>query len=378
MKPIIERGTRRPFWSTKLSPELSLVRPFDKNILILTLIALIPCIIVAYMMSATGDYTLYDIFPVLTLPLFLDGIIIYIHERRWKSFIIVILFTTTLIILHVFNYIILTPTIMFFILFILLGGVGVVAIAEAIQRLTFYKIVHSIEYMNVKKKFSFFDRIISFIFNVPEDLDTRNITMNYNLQRTSIPWKEMAQTIAVALMLGMTIWIYISMNPAFMDTNSFGSLKSVSVFMFSLILMIPLIVLPFTIFKSLEVRIETSYRAFYVHSGAMETIKRMALPIGATLIFVFLAINQSDPLQVLTYIGVSALTIIFVVGYTCILYYTTNERTLAKDITAKWTIFRPVPIFVRLDDDIRGRSPDEKLPGTPVRDLSDFGDLKLP
>jgi hypothetical protein len=378
MKPKIERGKGRFFWSTKLSPDLSLVRKFDKTVLLVTLLAIIPCAVAAYFMAVYGDYTLYDIVPVMTLPLFLDGILIYIHERRWKSSLAVLLLVLLFAVLHFTGHITLTLTILFFTLFILFGGTGVVALAEGFQRFMFYKVVHSIEYMNVKKKFNVFDKVISFIFNVPEDLDTRNITMNYNLERTSIPWKEMMQTITVALMLGMTIWIYISMNPNFMDSDTYGSLTSVSVFMFSLILMIPLLVLPFTIFKSLEVRIETNYRAFHIHSGAMETMKRMALPIGATLIYVFLAINKSDPLQVLTYIGVSALAIIFVVGYTCILYYTTNERTLVRDIAAKWKVFRPVPVFVRLDDENRGRNADEKLPGTPLRDLSDFGELDLP
>lgn len=377
MKPIIEKGIGRVFWSTKLSPELSLVRKFDKTILAITLLAMIPCAIAAYLLTASGGATLYNIVPIMTLPLFLDGIVIFIRERRWKSFLVVLLSIGALGMLHLTGYVTLTPTILFFVFFIFFGGAGVVALAEGFQRFMFYKIVHSIEYMNVKKKLNILDRIVSFIFNIPEDLDTRNITMNYNLQRTSIPWKEMMQTISVALMLGMTIWIYISMNPNFMDSGTFGSLMSVSVFMFSLILMIPLLVLPFTIFKSLEVRIETNYRAFHIHSGAMETMKRMALPIGATLIYVFLAINKSDPWQVLGYIGFSALAIVFVVGYTCILYYTANERILVNDIAAKWRVFRPVPIFVRLDEDNRGRNTDDRLPGTPMRNLTDFGELDL-
>lgn len=376
MKPKIERGKRGSFWSTKLSPDISLVRKFDRNIILITILALIPCGIAAYYMAGTGDYTVYDIVPVLTLPLFLDGIIIYIQERRWKLSMVVAAVIAIFATLHYLDYITLTTTMMFFILFILIGATGVIAIAEAIQRMTFYKVVHSIEYMNVKKKLSIFDRIVSFIFNIPEDLDTRNITMNYNLQRTSIPWKEMMQTITVALMLGMTIWIYISMNPAFMVSDDY-ELTSVSIFMFSLVLMIPLLVLPFTIFKSLEVRIETNYRSFHIHSGAMETMKRMALPIGATFLYVFLAINKSDSIQVLTYIGASAFAIIFVVGYTCILYYTTNERTLARDIAAKWKVFRPVPIFVSLDDANRVRNND-RLPGTPTRNLTDFGELEFP
>ncbi|HKM13437.1 MAG TPA: hypothetical protein VJY42_00715 [Candidatus Methanomethylophilaceae archaeon] len=378
MKPKIERGSRGSFWSTKLSSDLSLLRKSDKNIVLITILALIPCIALCYYMAGTGNYNAYDMVPVLTLPLFFDGIIIYISEKRWKSFALLVIVVAALAAVHFLEYIILTPTTLFFFLFILIGGTGVVAIAEAIQRATFYSIVHSIEYMNVKNKMSFFDKMVSFLFNVPEDLDTRNITMNYNLQRMSIPWKEMMQTIGVALMLGMTIWIYISMNPAFMEPGTLDGVSQISIFMFSLVLIIPLLVLPFTIFKSLDVRVQTNYRAFHVHGGAMETIKRMALPIGATLIYVLLAINQADMMRVVAYIGASALAIVFVVGYTCLLYYSTNERPLVKDIAAKWKIFRPVPIFVSLDDDNNSRMSGGELPGTPSRDLSEFGELVLP
>lgn len=378
MKPKIERGNRRSFWSTRLSSDLSLLRKSDKNIVLITILALVPCIAMCYYMAGTGNYNAYDMVPILTLPLFLDGIIIYISERRWKSFALLAIVVVALSIVHLLEYITLTPTTLFFFLFILIGGTGVVAIAEAIQRATFYSIVHSIEYMNVKSKMSFFDKMVSFVFNVPEDLDTRNITMNYNLQRMSIPWKEMAQTIGVALMLGMTIWIYISMNPAFMEPETLNGISQISIFMFSLVLIIPLLVLPFTIFKSLDVRVETNYRAFHIHGGAMETIKRMALPIGATLIYVLLAINQADLIRVVAYIGGSALAIVFVVGYTCILYYSANERPLVKDIAAKWKIFRPVPIFVSLDNGNSHRNPEGELPGTPRRDMSEFGELILP
>lgn len=374
MKPKIEKGKRGTFWSTRISPDLSLLRKRDRYTILLTLLAFLACMVAYYYFSTNGDHVMYDLVPLLTLPLFLDGIAIYIKERRWKSFVVLVAMIGVLVALHMVGYIEVTPTILFFILFVLIGATGVVAIAEAIQRAIFYRVVHSIEYMNVKEKLSIWDKAVSFLFNVPEDLDTRNITMNYNLQRTSIPWKEMFNTISMALMLGMFLWIYISMNPVFMSEGSF---TSIPVFMFSLILVIPLLVLPFTIFKSLDVRVETNYRSFHIHSGVMETLKRMALPIGAALLYVLLAINESNILHVATFIGASAMAIIFVVGYTCILYYSTNERPLVNDIVTKWRIFRPVPIFVSLDDKSSNKAKFDDVPGTPKRDKSDFGELIL-
>ncbi|MGI5964343.1 MAG: hypothetical protein ACOX8L_00565 [Candidatus Methanomethylophilaceae archaeon] len=376
MKHKLEKGNKGAFWSTRMSSELSLVRKSDRNIVLLTVISLIPCIIAYYFLSETGKYGTYDLIPILTMPLFFAGVLVYVGQKRWKQFLVILVITAVLAVLWYLEYVDISVTVLFFVMFILIGATGVVFLAEAIQRAIFYRVVHSIEYMNVKKKLSLWDKSVAFLFNVPDDLDTRNITMNYNLQRTSIPWKEMMQTIMTALMLGMFIWIYVSMNPSFMQTKI---IDSIPVFMFSLILIIPLLVLPLTIFKSLDVRVETNYRAFRIHNGAMETLKRMALPIMAALFFVLLAINKSDPLRVLTFIGISALAIIFVVGYTCIFFYTTNEREIVSDIVAKWKIFRPVPIFAGLEEERGKQAPAmDGLPGTPVRDRTDFGELILP
>ena len=121
MKPKIERGKRGSFWSTRLSSDLSLLRRSDKNIVLITILALIPCISLCYYMAGTGNYNVYDMVPVLTLPLFLDGMIIYISERRWKSFALLVVVMTVLATVHYLEYVILTPTTLFFFLFILIG-----------------------------------------------------------------------------------------------------------------------------------------------------------------------------------------------------------------------------------------------------------------
>jgi len=265
-------------------------------------------------------------------------------------------------------------TLVFLFLFLIIGASGVVALVDAFQRSIFYRVLRRIEYINVKNKLTVKDKVVAFLFNVPEDLDTRNITMDYELSRTKIPWKEVWNSISLGLMVGMFIWIYISMNPSFMDLSVE---TSVPLLMFTLILYIPILVMPWSIFRSLNVRIETGYRDFKVYNGIRATLQRMAVPVIAALFFVLLAINKSDIEAVAFYIAISAAMIVVTLTFASILYYGIFEAVTINDIVSKWKMFRPVPVFVGLEADEKRPSRDD-LPGTPKRDKTNFGKLTLP
>ena len=69
-----------------------------------------------------------------------------------------------------------------FILFLLVGSEGVAQMVEIIQRQTFYSILRSVERVNVKDKMTILDKVIVFFFNVPVDLDTRNLVIDRNTE----------------------------------------------------------------------------------------------------------------------------------------------------------------------------------------------------
>jgi hypothetical protein len=202
--------------------------------------------------------------------------------------------------------------------------------------------------------------------------------MDYSLRRAGIPWKEMLGTISLGLMVGMFIWIYISMNPSIMDLSSdldISHIGSAHFLIFTIILYIPVIVLPWSIFKSLNVRVETNYRDFRVYNGVRSTIQTMAVPIVAAFILVFTALASADYLSVLYYIGLSVVMVAAIVALVAVFYYVGFETVLINDIISKWKTFRPVPIFIGLKDKEQKR---DDVPGTPRRDTGDFGKLTLP
>ncbi|MEE3363820.1 MAG: hypothetical protein VZR03_03910, partial [Methanomethylophilus sp.] len=84
--------------------------------------------------------------------------------------------------------------------------------------------------------------------------------------------------------------------------------------------------------------------------------------------------QKDNPVEVLLYIGFSAVIILFVVFLTSIIYYYAMEATTSADIAKKWKIFIPVPLLLSLHEDTVIR---KKYPGTPVRDENDMSDINL-
>ncbi|MCL1978844.1 MAG: hypothetical protein FWG60_01625, partial [Methanomassiliicoccaceae archaeon] len=175
----IEKGRNRDFWADQLPEGISLVRGFDKCIIIAAAVSFI--ISLAYVLfEGTGGGVMHEVMPWLALPFFVCGVIFYIRSKYW---ILLILAAAAMVLWFVE----VPETLIFLLLFLIVGASGVVALVDALQRAVFYQVLRTIEYVNVKDKLSSKDRLVAFLFNVPEDLDTRNITMDYELSRTKIP-----------------------------------------------------------------------------------------------------------------------------------------------------------------------------------------------
>ncbi|MCL2712128.1 MAG: hypothetical protein FWD37_02475 [Methanomassiliicoccaceae archaeon] len=336
--------------------ELSLVRGEDKTMLMIFLISLAACAIATYALIYTRTVETSAALMLLAAPFLITGLITYVHSGMWKTLIAALAVPTVLFFADMH---IMVP---FFVAFLLIGCAGIVAVSVALQRIVFFSVISTVEYVNIREKLSLWDRLVIFAFNIPPNIDTRNITMDHNLKRSGIPAREMLGTISFAFMVGIAMWIYLSLNPAFM-----GNIKlyEAPIFVFSLIMFIPLLVLPWTPFKSLNVRITTNYRDFSVYKGATETLRRMAIPVFAVAVFILVALNTISVIAVLGFIAASVIFNIIVVAVSCVIFYTFFESEFVDDAVTKWKIFRPVKIDMELTDI---SSETDEMPGTPERD----------
>ena len=374
-------GKKGGFWENDSLKELNLMERYDRLVLLVFFLSFVICVTTMFIFVAVLEVDIMDSAMLLTAPFFILGLMWYNHTKKWSTLIIILIISVALYLyLHYstggFNfdgdfYLQNDFLFLFALDFIFVGSVGVVAFVSALQRLIFYRVVTKIQSMNIKDKMSFEDKVIAFFFNVPNDLDTRELTMDYNLKRASIPWSEIRETITLGLMIGIFLWIYISMSPKFVGLGTFNNIP---VYIFAIVLYIPVIVMPWSIFNALHVRIKTKYRDFSLYEGIKGTIKRVVLPMFAALIYLLTAFHDNDVMTVLTFIGTSIVMLIIVIVFTSGIYYAYFENKLVDDIVAKWRVFRPVELLMTVGDDSNKK---KDFPGTPKRDMTEYGELSF-
>ncbi len=363
----IEDGEKRSFW--KDTPVgLSVVRTFDKVVLVVWILSLFAFFATVFWVNGRYvDLTIYDTMAYVAVPFAIVGFIYIVDHKNVTALMVMVLIgVLTFIVTKSFSYVLI-------LIYLLLGALGVACVVDALQRIIFYRVVGHIRYANVKEKLTLGDRFCAFLFNVPPDLDTRNIAIEPKKLGTKFPWKDMGSTVVLSLIVGMFFWIYLSMNPSFMHMEYSAK---VPIFIFGTTMYVPVIVLPFSVFKSLNVKITTSYRDFPLYNGAVATIYRMAVPIFAAMLYVLhAALSQDDPFNVILYILYSTVIILFVVFLTSIIYYYTIEATTSADISNKWKLFMPVPLLMNLHEEVVEET--VSYPGTPSRDESDMSEISL-
>lgn len=357
------------FGSEKKPRNINLLRRIDKLILTIFAVSLLACLVAVVALAFLTELRFFDVIPLITAPFFVLGVFWYVKSKRWYFFIAIAALIAALYFgAGVDNFVLL-----FFIGFILVGIPGVVSVVEVIQRRIFYGVLGSVEYMNVKTKLTAKEKLVGFMFNIPHDIDSRNLTMDYNLKRAAFPWREVAGTMYLGFMIGTFLWIYMSMNPLFMDVGIMDS----PIYIFSIVLYIPVLVMPWSIFRSLNVRIETKYRDFTLYHGILETLKRMVIPIFAAFLFVLTAVNKNGLGTVLGFIAISVVINMTIILLMSVYYYRFFEGDVVNDIVSKWKEFRPVPLLLGVGDRSRTQRLGD-LPGTPTRDLKDYGEMEFP
>jgi len=341
---------------------IRLLRKPDKMVGLLFLGLLLASMIAYVFLAATEEFTVYTALPVMALPFFVVGVIFYVVNRRFIA-------AAVIVVLSIIAYLIMPDSVLF-ILYLLVCAEGVATIVEVFQRLVFYEILSRVERVNVKEKMDIVDNLIVFFFNIPVDLDTRNIKIEANISRNKLPVADMVSCMIISVLFCMFLWIYVVLNPAVSLQT-----EGVPIYTFTIILYISALVMPWTIFSTVNVRIETDYRSFKLYDGFMETFKRMFLPAFAALVFLFIALYNG--LDNLYYIVMSLVMIIVMTIFTSAMYFTSNELSMVNDILDKWNVFHPTEIYSGYDSVRRKTSLSDDIPGTPRRNPSECFALEL-
>jgi hypothetical protein len=212
------------------------------------------------------------------------------------------------------------------------GAVGVMTAVE--RRLTPW-ILDVITQSGDKKKLTMVERALRWLFDVPYVLDTKTLSMKEHVQKTELVWKEMGLPVALQLFFGLVLGIYVSLNP-FISDRSPEALVAIFSMLSNAALVIPVIVLPWFIFRRLGVSIKGQTREFTLYNGIKARVFQSYFAVGTIVIIVRLSISE---ISVTDYIAgfASFMIMLFLTSVLCtFVYFNYFENALAEDISREY------------------------------------------
>lgn len=341
-------------------------RPFDVRVTLGWAVSLVVSFIIYLYLAFHEGKGFYEPFAWLSAPFVVAGAMYAVHRRSIGPLIVVVLAVTLLIVVKApWPWVVVA-------LFLIMGAVGSSCVVGAVARLRFYPTMRRIRLMNIKPRRSLADRFTAFVFDVPSDMDTRSLAIEPPDRRHTRPRGQAASSMALSLPVLLVIWVILIEAPHVVTDAG----DSAPIFLFTLLLYVPVAMLPVSVYRSAGARIVSGGRSFEVRRGLTSTLSRLTLPVAMALV-ILMAARWGDPGfdDSLRGIALSGLAALFSTGAVCAVYLRVEEREVVSDIGSKWGAFMPVDV---LDGgDVPGGG-SEDFPGTPKRDRADTGAVRIP
>ncbi len=267
---------------------------------------------------------------LLSLTDILDG---YFKINQENNFIVYL-------ILWVFTYLFLVIFIMQSILFVM--GFGVNGISSAVERgigpetmLFISRISHKTSKSMKKKEPRLYLRYhtLRWRFNIPNNLNTKPLTVSKVKPRRQFPWKQFKFAIIWENLFGIVLAINISLNPLLLNEISIEELFATSSFIAAFIL---ILIFPFLIYNRINAIIGGVKKPFKLESGLRNRTFQIVASVG-TLIFLIRFILQDFTLETVIlsffifFLAYLAISIILT-----LIYYNYFEDDLASDIANRY------------------------------------------
>lgn len=209
------------------------------------------------------------------------------------------------------------------------GGIAVmVAIA---RRLTPWILIQIVE-ADPARKPTVKDRAIRWLFNIPEVLDTRTLKISPLKTDRRLRWSDVRLAIQWELFFGAILAIYISFNP-FISDRSTSALLGIFGILISGSVLIPLLILPWQVFRRLDACIEGPRRSFTLYTGVRSRLLQSYLAIGTLVILVRLAISTIDVEAYLLWFAAFLAALLWISLTFTFVYFNYFEEQLVEDIS---------------------------------------------
>ncbi len=332
-------------------PSVSVGRLSGKNDALVgkvLLLAILICLIVSVVLRFVNDEPYYIFAPLLSIPILGYGVLALLTGRRFV-YLVATVVATVLVAVFDYGYAVV-------VLFVLLGSVGISAVAGLVQRLGFYPMVRAVERCHSGPKVPVASVLAQFFFCIPDTVEPRDLHIERAVVRRELPFRNVVDSAFIALAPCLVMWILMYLFVYVWFGGIRIHLAAYTVLMYSVLLaLIP------SVLSTARVRIGESFR---LYDGLVMTFKRMDLVLAIVVVLVMVLNRDCTE-------GMILLVATIIVGFVILVmasafYYLGFEGKAIDSISGRWNDFRPVDMYEGLGPESTDKK-DEGVPGTPVR-----------
>ena len=173
----------------------------------------------------------------------------------------------------------------------LVTAFGIVGVLVALERLVTPWILSQIVRLSGTKKPSMQSRAIKWLFDIPDVLDTKTLSLKPTEPRKRVLLSDLKVPVLWQLIFGFVLGIYISFNP-FISDKSPAALLSMFSLLATASTLFPFLILPWFLFRRLGASIVGQTKQFTLYNGIRSRVFRSYFAVGTIIILVRLSIQE--------------------------------------------------------------------------------------
>jgi hypothetical protein len=221
-------------------------------------------------------------------------------------------------------------------LLLYLTAIGAVGVLTATERLLTPWVMKEVSRLSGNKKLSLLDRATRWLFDIPDVLDTRTLSLSPAEPRTRVTASDLKAPVLWQLLFGFVMGIYISFNP-FVSDRSPAALLSLFSLLTSASLLFPFLILPWFLLKKLGASISGQAKQFTLYNGLKSRMFQSYFAVGTIFILVRVSI-QEIAIAFELYVVAFATFMLVLLGSAILstfVYLNYFENELAEDIAGE-------------------------------------------
>ncbi len=186
----------------------------------------------------------------------------------------------------------------------------------------------------ISRKEDWESKAIMWFFTIPGALDTDMVLADEPTKETSFPWDRFRTAVLWQVAFGIIIAIYVSLNPWLLRNFSMDQLFR---FMSTAFVVVPILVIPWFIFRRLNARFKGVAKDFTLYAALKDRMTRLIITAGTLLIFIRMALESVKLEDLLFALGSYIFIMVLCIIAFTFIYFNFFENKLAGETFNRWS-----------------------------------------